>query len=179
MASAFKILNLTNTRHRTQMHQRDVAQLKDENPDHAQHDAEQNVAAHQRIAESPGEQAAPRDHGVWPALPHPRFEGKVEHAGKAGKEQGCAGGEHKQAKRSQSGHKMRSAQPEKHLKAEHYDREANGPFAVSASAAVIAASHIEGAKKAADQQGDAEDLGNLFPQSLVGLLDALRLGPIT
>src|SRR5215469_4270868 len=74
---------------------------------------------------------------------------------------------------------MRSAQPEKHLQAEHYQREANGPFVVSASAAVIAPSHIKGAQEAADQQGDAEDLGNLFPQSLVGLLDALRLGPIT
>ena len=45
---------------------------------YAKHCADQNVAAHERIAVAAREQTAPRDDPLRPALAHKRFQGDVE-----------------------------------------------------------------------------------------------------
>src|SRR5579871_382742 len=97
-----------------------------------------------------------------PALTYPWLESKVEHPRQTGNEQGCACCEHKQAEGFESRHKVRSAEPEQHLEAEHYGREADGAIVISAPATVVAASHIERPEKAGDQQGHPEDLRDLL-----------------
>ncbi len=53
--------------------------LEKKNPAHAENDAEQNVAPHDRIPQLSRDQTAPGNDGLRPVPANPRLEGQVEH----------------------------------------------------------------------------------------------------
>ena len=80
-------------------------------------DADEQVPAHQWIAESAGEQAAPGDHALRPTPPHIGFEGHVEHPHEARGERSPADSAEEKIQLVNRGNVMGVAQPFEQLHA--------------------------------------------------------------
>src|SRR5438270_123447 len=131
-----------------------------------EHHAKKNVAANQRIAYLPRQQAAPGNNSLRPATPHPRLQRKVKQPRCAGDKKACADCQNEEAERIQAGREVPAAQPQRDLEHKNKQSKAECAFAIGASLTIVPARQIHGSQQRKDKQARCEDAAK-FPSGRV------------